>query len=97
MRPTLIIVFTLFTFSLAGQSYQIKGKVFDDKDIPIAVAIVKLKGDTDSTITNIDGFFEIKVSDKTGVLLVSSVNYLPKEVRFRIGKVLKIRLKKDKF
>lgn len=79
------LLFLLFCFSLTisqviAQNRTIKGKVTDDKGVPIDNASVFGKGSTKGTSTAADGSFSISVPSNVKVLVVSSLNFSPKEV-----------------
>ncbi len=58
----------------------VKGIVTDDNGIPLEGVSVVEKGTTNGTTSNRNGEFNINVQNRSSVLLVSSVGYLPKEI-----------------
>lgn len=65
----------------------VKGRVVNEKNEPVAGASVQVKGDkTKGTSTDINGFFELKGVDEDAVLMISGVNIESFEVRVN-GKV----------
>ena len=66
-----------FSFSLQKQ---IKGKVVDEKGVPLVGASVLLKGTKKAVSTNFDGDFSIEVPDLKSTLVVSYTGFVSKEV-----------------
>lgn len=62
---------------------QIKGKVTDSKGGPLPGASLTIKGSKHSTITKSDGSFSFDQDLTTGILVVSYIGYLSKEVAIR--------------
>lgn len=59
---------------------QVKGKVTDDKGIPVAGVTVAEKGTGNTTTTDNGGNFSLKVTDGNAVLVLTSVGYEKQEV-----------------
>ncbi len=76
----------LTTVAMA-QNKTVTGKVTDEKGAPVANASVLVKGTTSGVSTKEDGSFSLSVPDKAKTLLVSSVNFLSKEVAIGNGRV----------
>ncbi|MDB5089034.1 MAG: TonB-dependent Receptor Plug Domain protein [Mucilaginibacter sp.] len=57
----------------------VKGKVVDEKGLPLPDASVKVKGSQAGTVTDVKGEFNIDIPDG-GVLIVSYIGYQTKEV-----------------
>ena len=78
----LAIVFILFVFSQAySQTKSIVGTVKDAKSgegIP-GVNVV-IQGTTDGTITDLDGSFNLKVSNSSASLTFSFIGYVPQTI-----------------
>lgn len=58
----------------------VTGKVTNDKNEPLQNATVKLKNGKETTMTNADGKFSIKVASFPAVLLITSSEYDDKEI-----------------
>lgn len=69
------------------------GKVVDNNGSPIAGVVVTVKGGKTSAVTNAQGAFAIIVPDSTATLVVSTVGFVTKETRFKMGKDLVVKLK----
>lgn len=59
---------------------EIKGKVTDEKGLPLAGASVLVKGSQTGTNTDMNGEFTITVPDEEAVLVISSIGYQTQEV-----------------
>lgn len=70
----------------------IKGRVVDEKGLPLIGATVKIKGTTKAVITNTDGYFNFKNVDEGTVLVVSFIGYVTQEVKFNQKAEMEIRL-----
>lgn len=62
------------------------GKVVDNNGSPIAGVVVTVKGGKTSAVTNAQGAFAIIVPDSTATLVVSTVGFVTKETRFKMGR-----------
>jgi hypothetical protein len=62
-------------WTISGSDQMLMGRVTDDKGIPVPGAIVTVKGTTQSTITDANGFYRIKATGNAQTLTVSSVGY----------------------
>lgn len=80
MEKRIFTVLLMAVFILQAMSQNLKGKVVDNKGIPIAFANVLLisKGDSAfiaGSVTKEDGSFELQSSNKNMMLKVSSIGY----------------------
>ncbi len=64
----------------AQNGININGVVTDSMNEPLIGASITEKGTSNGTITNIDGKFNLSVSDNKAVLVVSYMGYEPKEI-----------------
>lgn len=76
------------------QKKSIKGVVTDDLGEPVIGANVVVKGTTNGTITDFDGEFSLEVPDE-GILKISYIGYLDKEVSLANTTVFSITLTED--
>ena len=93
-----VLVFVLFTLSVIHGWSQITvtGTVIDETNMPILGANVVVKGETTTgTITDFDGNFTISVKDKSAVLVISFIGYVPQEVSVGEQTHLQVVLKED--
>ena len=88
IRQTIAALFMLFAFSamMYGQDgVVVKGTVTDNTTEPLIGASVVVKGQPSlGTVTNLDGYFELKVPSESSVLVISYVGMNTKEVK--VGK-----------
>lgn len=66
--------------TVIAKDITITGKVTDARGIALPGVTVKVKGTIAATATNGDGFYTIKATDASGVLVFSAVGYASKEV-----------------
>ncbi|MGC4102388.1 SusC/RagA family TonB-linked outer membrane protein [Ferruginibacter sp.] len=76
----LTIALQLFAFVAFAQNLSVKGRVTDDKGVPLSGASVTIKGSESGTTTDANGDFSISVP-KGSTLIISSVNYLSQEIK----------------
>lgn len=76
------------------QNGVVKGKVLDDRGEPIIGATIKVVGSTKGAVTDLDGNFAIS-NAKNGKLSISYIGFESREVAFKNGEPLTIRLKED--
>ncbi len=78
----------LSTYSFAGTTGQIKGRVVDESGKPVIGASVLIVGTTQGAMTDVDGNFQVlRVDPGTYVLRISSVEYTTVEVTNVIVKI----------
>ena len=75
--PLLAIV--VFCSNTYAQAITLKGKVSDDKGLPVPGASVRLKGTASGAVTDGDGVFTINYPGK-GSLVITAIGYVAKEV-----------------
>lgn len=92
MRKThkflLLSCFALMMSISVSAQIKIKGVVTDEKGQPIPGVSIVVKGTGTGTITNLDGFYSISVSNQNSILVYSFIGY--KKVEKTVGKQLKI-------
>lgn len=71
----------------------VKGKVLDEKGLPLPGASVRVKGATQGMVTDENGNFAFKGLDSESILVVSYIGFHPKEVKASAN--LNIRLEPD--
>lgn len=80
-RILLLFLCTLLTIGqLWAQSRTIRGKVTDEKGLPLANASVLVKGTSTGTNTDAEGNFSINVNSGARTLVISSLNFTTLEV-----------------
>ena len=93
----LSIVLALLVFAFTySKTLTVKGKITDEKGIPVRGASVWIKGTNKGTTTDTAGNFSIEVAGQKSVLVVSSVGFEPKEVTVRNNTSFVIKLKMGK-
>ena len=90
---TLFVVTLLAALSPAAraQSQNVKGRVLDETDEPVAGAFVTVKGETRGVMTDAEGRFEISVKS-SDVLIVSFLGYEDEPVTVRDQKDILVKL-----
>src|SRR5580765_2594697 len=81
-----VLLITIVIVSIAqvqAQQRTVSGKVTDEKDVPIANASVVVKGTNTGTMTNAEGNYSLTVPPGGRILVISSVDFEPRE--FNIG------------
>lgn len=74
-----MIVTTILPCSVFAQ-VSLRGKVMDETGEPLPGAAVQLKGGSSSTLTGVNGDFEINVPSSTSILVISYIGYASQEV-----------------
>lgn len=93
----LVLLFTCF-FNLNAQaiSYNISGVVTDEAGEVLTGVTIKQEATNAATSTDVDGKFELKVGDPSGVISVLYLGYIPQEIKLEKSKsYYEIRLKQD--
>lgn len=81
----------LSTYVIQGE-IQVKGKVTDDKGLPVAGVTVSEKGTGKATTTDNAGVFSLSVANGNAVLVLTSVGYATQEVAVNNQTDLNIKL-----
>lgn len=98
MKSRLLLLLTLFLMMSVGvsaQSIMVKGRVIDSQGDPIIGATVKEKNRNAGVITDFEGNFSLKVSDKSAKLEISYIGMKTIIVSTSNGAALKIVLEED--
>lgn len=82
----LTIVMLVFAIMSFAQNLSVKGVVTDEKGVPVSGASILVKGSTVGVSTDASGNFSISAA-KGATLLISSVNFEPKQVQVRTATV----------
>src|SRR6266700_2430469 len=92
-RLLVLLQFLLFCVPLFAQDKVITGKISDSKTgKPLSGATVKVKNGTQSTLTNEQGLFTLKVPSPEAILTVTYVGYTVYETKAGAGSTLSIAL-----
>lgn len=75
--------------------FEVKGTVIDETGAPVIGANVVEKGTTNGVVTDLDGNFAFRVSDRNAVLQISYIGYTTMEVNLEGKNELQIQLKED--
>lgn len=78
----------------AQEKRKVTGTVLDSDGLPVIGANVVEKGTTNGTVTDVDGRFELAVSDKS-LLIVSYIGYNTEEIPVKGRSVVTVRLTDD--
>lgn len=76
---------------IASVPIDIRGRVTNEKGEPVSGASVMIKGENQGTVTNDDGWYNLRVPDD-GILIVSYVGYVGVEERVAGRTTINIRL-----
>ncbi len=80
-KLTVMLLCLVFAVTqIAAQTRTIKGKVLDDKNLPVSNASVLVKGTTLGTTSGTDGSFTITVPSTGKILVISSLNFTSQEI-----------------
>ena len=93
LAMTLLVLLCCFAGTTAfAQTNTVRGKITDNKGLPVAGASISVKGSSVGTNTGADGSFTVQAA-KGAVLVISSVTFLPKEITIGDGnEILNIQL-----
>lgn len=94
-RGLSILLFTLFSFSVAMAQVLVRGTVIDQTGESVPGASIQVKGGTQGTITDLDGKFSLNVPNKKSVLVISFIGYSTQEIPVDNTKPMSIVLKED--
>lgn len=77
-----------------SDGHTITGEIKDASDgLCIPMATVQIKGTTYGVACDVDGIFTLNVNNPTGELVISSMGYEPRTVKYSVGKPIEVSLK----
>ncbi len=94
LKKILFLLFTLCSGLSYGQDVEVKGRVLDDSNLPLAGASVTIKGTTTGTTTNANGDYLIRASAGQ-TLVFSLIGMQTKEVTFQNQPTINVTLSTD--
>ncbi|MEH0153372.1 SusC/RagA family TonB-linked outer membrane protein [Limibacter armeniacum] len=81
---------------LSAQEIKLSGSIKDQSTgEPLIGAAVMIKGENAGTITNLDGQYELMIKSDKGILVVSYIGYIKKEVSINGRSVIDLALEPD--
>lgn len=75
--------------------YEIKGKITDEKGLPMPGVTIRLEGTQAGVVSDHEGGFTIVVPPKPGVLLISFIGYETKKVSFTESTSVSVKMKEE--
>ena len=81
--------------NVVQQQFKVTGVVFDGNGEAIIGATVRVKGSSVGVITDLDGKFELNVTNKNAILEVSFIGFKPQEVAIKNRKHVVVHLSED--
>ena len=91
----LLAILIAFSTTVCAQGTSVTGRVSDEKGELLIGVSVQEKGTTNGTITDTNGQYNLKLSSKNPILVVSYIGYKPQEVKVAKQKVLDVILVED--
>jgi len=79
MKSVFVLIFAITSFQLMAQVRSVSGKVTDTGNLALPGVTVIEKGTTNGTITNVEGEYEIKVSNADATLIFTSIGMKAQE------------------
>ena len=78
-RLLLLLLFTVFSLGVLGQSFTLQGKVSDDENNPLELVSVTCSSQGKVTFTNIHGEFSLELNSEDSVVVkFSMIGYISK-------------------
>lgn len=81
--------------SVSQKKRLLQGLVKDEKGNPIIGASIQLKNTGTGVITDLDGLFQIQVTDKNSVIVISYIGYVTQEISVGDRSSITVQLKED--
>jgi len=81
--------------SVSQKKRLLQGLVKDEQGNPIIGASIQLKNTGTGVITDLDGLFQIQVTDKNSVIVISYIGYVTQEISVGDRSSITVQLKED--
>lgn len=81
--------------SVSQKKRLLQGLVKDEQGNPIISASIQLKNTGTGVITDLDGLFQIQVTDKNSVIVISYIGYVTQEISVGDRSSITVQLKED--
>lgn len=81
--------------SVSQKKRLLQGLVKDEQGNPIVGASIQLKNTGTGVITDLDGLFQIQVTDKNSVIVISYIGYVTQEISVGDRSSITVQLKED--
>lgn len=81
--------------SVSQKKRLLQGLVKDEQGNPIIGASIQLKNTGTGVITDLDGLFQIQVTDKNSVIVISYIGYVTQEISVGDRSLITVQLKED--
>ena len=81
--------------SVSQKKRSLQGLVKDEQGNPIIGASIQLKNTGTGVITDLDGLFQIQVTDKNSVIVISYIGYVTQEISVGDRSSITVQLKED--
>ena len=81
--------------SVSQKKRLLQGLVTDEQGTPIIGASIQLKNTGTGVITDLDGLFQIQVTDKNSVIVISYIGYVTQEISVGDRSSITVQLKED--
>jgi outer membrane receptor protein involved in Fe transport len=92
---TILILISIGICPSWAQEVLVRGRVLDEKQLPLPGANILVKGTTIGTVTDIDGEFSINVPNSSSLLVISFLGYLKQEVMIGTQSTIEVTLRTD--
>lgn len=80
---------------IAMANIVVKGRVVDEKGMPVPGATIKIKGTSIIRLTDAEGYYSITVPDENSVIVVSYTSYQPQEIMVGKQRIINFSLKEQ--
>ncbi len=94
-RPLLILCLSLFWGSMYAQDIQVSGKVTEESGEALPGVSILIKGTSVGTISDIGGYYSLKVPSEDAILVFSFVGFVTEEVAVDGRSTIDISLVQD--
>lgn len=95
LRLLALLVCCLGWTAFAQAQTSISGTVVDSANEPLTGVSIRVKGTTTGTISDVDGKYQLQVSEANGTLIFSYIGYNEKEVKIENRKVINVVMEDD--
>ncbi len=91
----LMMIFLMAPMWVAGQEKSVTGKIVDESGLPLPGVTILVEGTNTGTVTDMDGNYQLNLSEGQNILVISSVGFKSQRVQVDGRSVINLQMEPD--